>query len=138
MVTPEQIKLVQDSFALVAPIADDAATLFYGRLFEIAPEVQPLFGGDMTAQGRKLMQTLGVVVAGLDDLEELLPVAGALAVRHVGYGVEPEHYAPVGASLLWALEQGLGDGFTAAVAEAWATAYGLLSNAMIEAAYSTA
>ena len=64
--TPDQVKAIQDSFKLVAPISEQAAALFYGRLFEIAPSVKPLFRGDMTEQGRKLMATLGVVVNSLD------------------------------------------------------------------------
>jgi nitric oxide dioxygenase len=133
--TPEQIASVQTSFARVAPIAETAAELFYGRLFEIAPDVQPFFKGDMTEQGRKLMATLGTVVAGLDRLEEIVPVAGKLAVAHVKWGVKPEHYPIVGAALLWTLEKGLGEGFTPEVKDAWATAYGTLSGAMIAAAY---
>lgn len=133
--TDDQVRLVQTSFALVEPIAEQAAELFYGRLFEIAPEVRPLFTGDMTEQGRKLMTTLGVVTRGLDDLGALLPVAASLAERHVGYGVVPEHYAPVGSALLWTLEQGLGESFTPEVAEAWSVTYGALSTAMIDAAY---
>src|SRR5580704_6931235 len=89
---PEQVKLVQQSFGQVTPIADTAATLFYDRLFEIAPAVKPLFHGDMTEQRRKLMATLAVVVGGLGDIESILPTASALAQRHVGYGVRPEHY----------------------------------------------
>ncbi len=85
--TPDQVKSIQDSFAKVAPIADAAAALFYGRLFEIAPEVKPLFRGDMTEQGRKLMKTLTVVVNGLGNLKSILPAASALAKGHVGYGV---------------------------------------------------
>ena len=130
-----QIELVQETFAEVVPIADQAAALFYGRLFEIAPEVQPLFTGDMAEQGRKLMTTLGVVTRGLDDLGELLPVAGKLAERHVGYGVRPEHYEPVGAALLWTLGQGLGDAFTPEVEVAWTITYTALAAAMIDAAY---
>ena len=83
--------------------AADAAALFYGRLFEIAPEVKPLFKGEITEQGRKLMATLAVVVNGLDNLPSILPAASALAKKHVGYGVAAEHYAPVGAALLWTL-----------------------------------
>ena len=67
--TPTQVKLIQESFAKVAPIAPQAAAMFYGRLFEIVPEVKPLFRGDMTEQGRKLMATLAVVVNGLADHE---------------------------------------------------------------------
>ena len=74
-VTPDQVKAIQDSFKLVAPISEQAAALFYGRLFEIAPDVKPLFRGDMTEQGRKLMATLGVVVNSLGNLEAILPRA---------------------------------------------------------------
>lgn len=134
--TPTQIALVQSSFEKVAPIADDAAALFYDRLFETAPQVRPLFKHDMTDQGRKLMATLGTVVRNLHQLDAVLPAAAGLAVRHVDYGVRPEHYQPVGAALLWTLAQGLGDDFTPETAEAWHAAYGLLSSAMIKAAYS--
>ena len=133
--TPQQVELVQSSFAKVVPIADAAAALFYGRLFEIAPRVKPLFEHDMAEQGRKLMTTLGVVVNGLKDLEAILPAARALAVRHVAYGVRAADYAPVGEALLWTLEKGLGDAFTPDVAAAWTEAYGALSGVMIAAAY---
>lgn len=134
--TPDEIRMVQDSFSKVIPIKEQAAELFYGRLFETAPEVRPLFKGDMKEQGAKLMATLAVVVKGLDNIESLLPVAGDLAKRHVDYGVEPEHYSQVGASLLWTLGQGLGEEFTPEVEAAWTGAYGLLSGAMISAAYA--
>lgn len=133
--TPDQVTLVQQSFSKVAPIADQAATLFYGRLFELAPEVKPLFKGDMTEQGRKLMGTLAVVVGGLTKLEAILPAASALAKKHVSYGVKPQHYTPVGAALLWTLEQGLGPAWTAETAEAWTSAYTTLSGYMIAEAY---
>lgn len=133
--TPDQIDLVQSSFKKVVPIAPQAAAIFYGRLFEIAPEVRPMFTGSMEEQGKKLMTTLGVVVSGLKDLDAILPAARELSVRHVSYGVEPMHYQPVGEALLYALEQGLGDHFDADTKEAWATAYGILSGVMIEAGY---
>jgi len=133
--TPAQVSEIKTSFSKVAPIAEQAAALFYGRLFEIAPEVRPLFkASDMKEQGRKLMGTLAVVVKGLDDLPALMPAVNALAVKHNGYGVTAAHYAPVGAALLWTLEQGLGEGFTPAVRDAWTNAYGTLSGAMIAAA----
>src|ERR1700726_2163093 len=110
--TPLQVKAIQDSFAEVVPISQQAAALFYGRLFEIAPAVKPLFRGDMAEQGRKLMATLTVVVNGLGNLEAILPAASALAKRHVGYGVKPIHYAIVGDALLWTLERGLGEQWT--------------------------
>lgn len=131
-----QIKLVQDSFEKVVPIADTAAEIFYQDLFDTAPDVQPYFAqSDMADQGRKLMTTLGVVIRGLDRLDTVLPAATDLAQRHVGYGVKADDYAKVGASLLRTLEKGLGDAFTPDVKDAWSIAYGTLSGAMIDAAY---
>jgi nitric oxide dioxygenase len=136
--TPDQIKLVQDSFAKVAPISEAAAVLFYDRLFEIAPQVKPMFPADMTEQRKKLMATLAVVVNGLSNLESILPAASALAKRHVGYGAKPAHYPVVGAALLWTLEKGLGDAWTPDIAEAWTAAYGTLSGYMISEGYGSA
>ena len=130
-----QIGLVQDSFAKVVPIRDAAAAIFYDRLFEIAPEVRPLFAGDISDQGAKLMATLGGVVNGLRDMDKIVPVAQSLAIRHVGYGVTPNHYALVGQALLYTLAKGLGDAFDTATRDAWVAAYGTLSAVMIEAAY---
>lgn len=136
--TPTQIKLVQDSFAKVAPISEQAAVLFYGRLFEVAPSVRAMFPDDMTEQRKKLMATLAVVVGGLTNLEAVLPAASALARRHVNYGAKPEHYPVVGGALLWTLEKGLGDAWTLDVAEAWTAAYATLSGYMISEAYGSA
>jgi hemoglobin-like flavoprotein len=130
-----QIKLVQESFAKVAPISETAAVLFYDRLFEVAPTVKAMFPADMTEQRKKLMATLAVVVNGLGNLESVLPAASALAKRHVSYGAKPAHYPVVGAALLWTLEKGLGDGWTPEVADAWTAAYGTLSGFMISEAY---
>ena len=135
---PTQIKLVQDSFAKVAPISEQAAVLFYDRLFEVAPAVKAMFPADMTEQRKKLMGTLAVVVNGMTNLEAVLPAASALAKRHVNYGAKPEHYPVVGGALLWTLEKGLGDGWTPDVAEAWTAAYGTLSGYMISEAYGSA
>jgi len=133
--TPDQVKLVQQSFAKVAPISETAAVLFYDRLFEIAPQVRAMFPSDLTEQRKKLMPTLAVVVNGLGNLESVLPAASALAKRHVGYGARAEHYPVVGAALLWTLEKGLGDAWTPETAAAWTAAYGALSGFMISEAY---
>ena len=133
--TPDQIKAIQESFTKVMPISEQAAALFYGRLFEIAPAVKPLFRGDIKEQGRKLMATLAVVVSGLSNLPAVLPAASALAKRHVAYGVKAADYKPVGAALLWTLERGLGEQWTPELAAAWGSAYTVLSDFMIGEAY---
>ena len=134
MLTDTQIALVQKSFAVIAPIADDAAVLFYQRLFEIDPSLKSMFKGDMAEQRRKLMQMLTAAVKGLQRLDRLVPVVEDLGRRHAGYGVTDQHYDTVGAALLWTLEKGLGRAFTPEVQEAWATVYGLLANTMRNAA----
>jgi hemoglobin-like flavoprotein len=133
--TPDQIKLVQQSLAKVAPISEQAAVIFYDRLFEVAPAVKAMFPADLTEQRKKLMATLAYVVNGLGHLESVLPAASALALRHVRSGAKAEHYPVVGGALLWTLEKGLGEAWTPDVAAAWTAAYGTLSGFMISEAY---
>ena len=128
------IRLVQESFTKVEPIADTAAGLFYDRLFELDGDLKPLFHPDLAEQGRLLMRMVGTAVDHLTDLDTLVPIVQRLGARHKVYGVEPSHYDTVGQALLWTLEQGLGEHFTPEVASAWANAYGLLSGVMMEAA----
>ncbi len=130
----EQIMLVQASFALVTPIADTAAGLFYQRLFELDPSLRPMFRGDMEEQGRKLMSMLKIVVNGLTRLDQLVPAVQELGKRHARYGVRDEHYDTVAAALLWTVRQGLGVAFTTEVEQAWVAAYTLLAGTMKAAA----
>jgi hemoglobin-like flavoprotein len=136
--TPEQAVLVKNSWAMVTPIADKAAELFYGKLFELDPELKPLFKGDMTEQGRKLMTMINTAVNGLDKLEAIVPAVEKLGERHVAYGVKDKDYDTVGVALLWTLEAGLGDAFTSEVKEAWTVTYGVLAGTMKTAAAKAA
>jgi hemoglobin-like flavoprotein len=137
-VSQNDIALVQDSFAKVAPIAETAAELFYGRLFELDPSLSALFKGDMVEQGHKLMGMIGAAVNGLNDLEGLVPVVQDLGARHGGYGVQAGHYGTVAEALLWTLGQGLGDGFTPEVEAAWTNVYTVLAETMIGASEKVA
>lgn len=131
--TPEQKILVQASFKKVVPIAEQAASLFYARLFEIAPEVRSLFKGDMHQQGIKLFQVLSFAVCSLDKIDEVTTTVRDLGKRHIHYGVQLYHFALVGEALIWALEQGLQEDFTPEVKEAWTLVYTILSDTMKEA-----
>jgi len=126
----EQIRLVQESFEKVVPIADAAAALFYGRLFDLDPALEALFKGDMVEQGRKLMQMIGAAVRSLDRLEQVMPAVRTLGARHVAYGVREEHYRTVGRALIWTLRKGLREDFTPEAEAAWAELYAALSAAM--------
>ncbi len=133
--TPEKIALVQSSWDKVKPISEQAAELFYGRLFELDPSLKPLFKGDMKEQGRKLMATLNLAVVSLTNLPAILSAVQDLGRRHVGYGVPDQSYQTVGEALLWTLDKGLGDDFTDDVKDAWAETYTTLSDIMLAAAH---
>lgn len=133
--TPQQKRLVQETWAHVVPIADQAATLFYDRLFKLDPSLKALFThADMPAQRAKLTAVLNEAVSGLDRLDTILPAVEALGRRHVAYGVTDQHYVTVGAALLWTLEQGLGEIWSREAEEAWTAVYGAVSGAMRGAA----
>lgn len=127
------VNLVQTTWAKVAAIAPQAAELFYNNLFAADPSLKALFKGDMTEQGKKLMQMIGAAVGKLNDLDTLVPILQNLAKRHDGYGVKEAHYQTVGGALLKTLEQGLGDDFTPEVKGAWASVYGVMADVMIAA-----
>jgi hemoglobin-like flavoprotein len=132
--TPDQVTMVQESFKKVVPIAGTAADLFYGRLFEIAPDVRAMFPEDLREQKKKLIAMLATAVTNLHQVETIIPAVENLGRRHVSYGVTDAHYEPVGAALLWTLEKGLGDDFTPPLKAAWTETYRTLAGVMQNAA----
>lgn len=135
--TGEQINLVQKSFEKIVPITDQAAALFYAKLFDLDPKLQWLFKGDMKEQGRKLMQVISYAVESLEHIDEFIPQVRALGARHANYGVEDQDYDSVGEALLWTLEKALSREFTAQTKDAWAAIYGLLARTMKDGSRQT-
>ncbi len=136
---PNTVPLVIRSWAQVAPIAREAAVLFYGNLFSADPSLKPLFRSqNMEAQGARLMQMIGAAVGKLNDLPTLVPILQQLGHRHADYGVQYAHYATVGGALLKTLGQGLGAAFTPEVEAAWTEVYGVMAKVMMEAAHAPA
>jgi hemoglobin-like flavoprotein len=131
--TTKSIGLVKNSWALVAAMdMETVGSLFYNRLFEIAPDVKPMFSKTaMPEQSKKLLTMLSYVIAKLDKLDDIIDEVAKLAQRHKGYGVKAEHYTAVGTSLLWTLEQGLGTQWNEELKAAWIEVYTVLSEAMI-------
>ncbi len=134
---PTTIDQVQTTWREVEQIAPIAAALFYDHLFAADPSLRPMFRGDMTEQGEKLMQMIGAAVQKLDKPRALVHVLEALGRRHHDYGVRPSHYDTVGAALLQTLSMGLGDQFTPAVEQAWVEVYGVMAETMMAAADSS-
>jgi len=134
MITLQQKELVKKTWTMVVPIADTAAELFYGRLFELEPEYKAMFKNDMTEQGKKLMKTINIAVESLDDIEPLIPVLKQMGADHAVYGVKDRDYNVVGSALLWTLDKGLGEAFTDEVRNAWGAVYDVLASVMKEGA----
>jgi hemoglobin-like flavoprotein len=130
MMTAEQIELVRRSFAKIEPLVEEAAVLFYARLFELDPDLRSLFKVDIREQGHKLMQIIGFAVDNLDQIDDLVPTLRELGARHVEYGVQDEHYDMVGDALLWTLAKALKTDYTPATNEAWVAVYSLMADSM--------
>ncbi|MCB0034816.1 MAG: hypothetical protein KDE51_12375 [Anaerolineales bacterium] len=128
-----KIALIQKNFVFLQSQSDRLVDLFYGRLFSIAPEVKPLFTGDMHKQGQKLMGFLQLAILGLQEPQNIIPAIKSLGERHHDYGVTQNHYPLVGEALLWAIAELSGEQFTAELEDAWTEAYYLLAGLMKEA-----
>jgi nitric oxide dioxygenase len=136
--TPGQVRLVQTSFAILAPRAEEVAIAFYDRLFALDPALRRRFPGDMAEQRRKLMAMLALAVQALGRPAALVPALEALGRRHAIYGVDDAHYGTVGAALLATREGQLGERFDAELEAAWTACYALVSTTMQAAAQQVA
>src|SRR5262249_52515455 len=118
--SPENERLVRESWALMAPMRDDVVAAFYQRLFESAPTARGLFSStDMTEQRRKFALMLTEIVRVIDAPDLLVSEVAASGRRHVAYGVRDRDYDDVGAALLWALSHAIGERFTPEMQAAW-------------------
>jgi nitric oxide dioxygenase len=131
--TPKQIEMIENSWDYIILNVEEAGELFYKKLFEIRPELRPLFKGDLKSQSRKLTAMITFLVHKLNNISEVKVDIVALGQRHVKYEVKPEYYQTVAVALLWTLEQGLGSQWTDEMKEAWTELYTTLSGMMIEA-----
>jgi hemoglobin-like flavoprotein len=129
-----QLELLESSFDLLAPRGDELMDEFYARLFELAPEVRPLFPEDMRRQKTMLLGALVLLRKSLRDLDAIVPKLRELGARHVAYGARPEHYPVVGSALLAAMSTLAGDDWTAETEAAWRDALGIVSGAMLAGA----
>jgi hemoglobin-like flavoprotein len=135
-ITTAQVTLIKNSWKKLQKIDPLViGDIFYSKLFLEAPPVQHLFTSPRKEQSNKLIATLAVVVSKLEQPGVITHAVQQLALRHVNYGVKPQHYELVGAVLLFTLQQGLGDDWNKDLAEAWSACYNMLANTMMNAAY---
>ncbi len=121
------IRHLRESMALLPTEDLGPAQEFYRRLFELAPEVRPLFKRDIGLQAKKFSDMFAWLIANLEHPDELTREMRALGARHGGYGVKIDQYAPVGSALMWMFQRTLGDRFTPEIEESWLEFYAFLS-----------
>jgi len=130
--TTTQIQLIKKSWKYLQQVKPEIiGDVFYSKLFADTPSLRKMFPKDMDSQYRKLIDMLNIIITRLERLDELSGEIAAMATRHAGYGARPAHYKMVGRALLWTLEKGLGNDFTAEVKQAWAQCYTTMADAMI-------
>lgn len=132
------IRHLRDSVALLPTEDCSPVDEFYRRLFELAPEVRPMFKREMGLQAKKFSDMLVWVIVHLEHPDELCMELRALGARHRDYGVAIDQYAPVGSALIWMFQHTLGDRFTSEMEEAWLEAYAFISSEMERGARETA
>ncbi|SPE41319.1 hypothetical protein SBA3_4220008 [Candidatus Sulfopaludibacter sp. SbA3] len=133
-----QKRLVRESFESIGEYSDSVVLLFYGRLFELAPQVRGLFKIEIREQAVKLLDMLKTVVDALDRFEELRPQLAELGRKHAGYNVQPAYYQVLVTALMWAFGQALGLEFTRETRTAWEALLGAISSVMLEGAATLA
>jgi hemoglobin-like flavoprotein len=132
-VTPEQTELVRQSFDAIWPVRRKLADQFYRRFFELAPDAQGLFRGDMERQYLKLMDMIAAIVGTLDKREMFQSIISHSGRQHAQFGAKPLHFAAFGDALIWGLEQQFGAAFTPEMKEAWIELYDDVQREMMRA-----
>lgn len=125
------IKLVKATAAPVASNAEAITTRMYEILFSDFPQTKVLFEGSDPSQHKKLAMAVSAYAANIDNLAKLSKAVEKMASVHVLKNIKPEHYPMVGASILRAIKDVLGDAATDEVLDAWKEAYFFLADILI-------
>lgn len=129
--SPGQAALVQQSFRALRPRLDEVVETFFARLFTQHPELRPLFAQDLTGMRAKFATMLTVIMEGLDDYARVEHIVRNLGRRHVEYGAQVRHFAPLGDALIGALVQADAAMMTPETQAAWRAAYARLAGTML-------
>lgn len=130
----ETMNIIKSTVPVLKEHGVAITTRFYQRMFENNAEVAPMF--DMARQRNgEQPKALAMAVMGaaenIENLSAIMPLVQTIGVRHVACGVKPEHYPIVGANLLGAIKEVLGDAATDEILKAWEEAYGVLAEIFI-------
>lgn len=121
MLDPVVTTIIKESFARIIQLKYHTrlARVFYDRLFDADPALEPLFVHGMKEQRRKFYSTLKYIISTLDQPEILEPKIQALGLRHHHYRIRREDYATFFGAWIYTLSAALGNDFTPQVRHAW-------------------
>ncbi|WP_324709240.1 NO-inducible flavohemoprotein [Pseudomonas citronellolis] len=137
MLSNEQRTLIKATVPLLETGGEALTRHFYQLMLTEYPQVRPLFNQAHQASGdqqRALANGVLMYARHIDELERLGPLVGQIVNKHVSLQILPEHYPIVGACLLRAIREVLGEEIaTDEVIAAWAAAYQQLADILIGA-----
>ncbi|WP_448529664.1 globin domain-containing protein [Raineya sp.] len=130
--TPQQAEIVKKSFPKVLAGTLSATQTLYDKLFELAPDTRNLFKNTpMERQSQMLVAAIGKLVKSIDNWDSVKPDLEALAKRHAGYGLSPEHFVYFGHAFVHMLKSMYGGEWNNDLEESWKAVYQKISEIMI-------
>ncbi len=129
---PQQAEIVKKSFPRVLAGTLSATQVLYDKLFELAPDTKELFKNtSMERQSQMLISAIGRLVKSIDNWDAVKPDLQALAKRHAGYGLSPEHFVYFGHAFIHMLKSMYKNEWNNDLEEAWKAVYQKISEVMI-------
>lgn len=127
----QNLQAVRRTLAMILPLADTFAFMFYERFFEMQPDARALFRGDMTRQRRKIVEMLSLALHGLEQPDGIDEALRRLGRRHANYGVRRQQYRQMNEAIVWALAETLGDRFTPELRQIWQQLLNYIATVML-------
>jgi len=133
---PSPFALAQRSIARLLDDSPAFAARFYANMFAMRSDLEGLFVHGTGAQGAMLTHMLRSVVSGLGRRKHVTIGLQAMGRKHVGYGVDLDHYGTFRAAMLTTIGEVLGAGMTPDIEQSWSATLDVILGLMKEGAGS--
>lgn len=131
--TPDTIFLVQSTLEKIMPSIDDCTHQFYQQVFQLAPNVKPMFSGmDTKSRKNMLISMIKLAVQGINRFDDFKPSIQQINDKHHHLSLKPTDYLTVAKALIMMLEKHLDKDFSPAVRQAWTEFYDQIAMAIAQ------
>ncbi len=134
MASQTTIEIVKSTAPVLAEYGEAITKVFYQRLFTNHPELKNVFNMTHQARGtqsKALANAIFAYATYIDNLSVLTAAVEQITQKHSSLTITPAMYELVGANLLAAIQEVLGDAATPAIMDAWTEAYNDLATLFI-------